>query len=162
MTVRTKERKSVSTANRLRLDEVLKSHNVMGLATVGEEGPHSAPVFYALSEDGSTLIFMSKKTSEHSRHTAKNAKVSACIYLETKDVRALHGVQITGVVDSTDDTQQKELRETYCKAYPHARLARFIGNKYRVYALRIEHAKLIDNRLGFGKAVSFDFRHKSS
>jgi uncharacterized protein YhbP (UPF0306 family) len=134
------------------------SHNVMGLATLDEDGPHSAPVFYALSEDGNKILFMSKTTSEHSRHVLKNARASACIFLDSKNVRLLHGVQITGVVESPVGKNQKEYREVYCRTYPHARLAKFVGRSYRVYALSIEKAKLIDNRLGFGKSFKWDLR----
>ncbi len=141
-----------------RLKAVLNSHNVMGLATLGEDGPHSTPVFYTLAGDEQTLLFMSKTSAQHSQHVIKNSHVSACVYLDARDVRSLHGVQITGVVDSPEGEEQNKLRDFYCVSYPHARIAKFIGKRYRIYALHIETAKLIDNRLGFGRSFFWDFR----
>ena len=158
MVIRRRAAKFSSTDDRSMLNAVLSSHNVMGLATLGDDGPYSTPVFYALADDGQTLLFMSKTSSKHSQHVIKNSRVSACVYVDAKDVGSLHGVQITGMVNSPEGKEQKQWRDIYCGAYPQARLAKFAGTRYRIYALHIETAKLTDNRLGFGKSFLWDFR----
>jgi len=144
--------------DRSKLNSILSLHNVMGLATIGPDGPHVAPVFYVVANDGLELVFMSKASAQHSQHITANPKVSACIFLDTSAVKLLHGIQITGSVDWPQRTEQGVLRNIYYKTYPYARLAKFASQDYQIYRLRIETAKLIDNQLGFGKSFLWDFR----
>jgi uncharacterized protein YhbP (UPF0306 family) len=78
--------------------------------------------------------------------------------VDAKEVSFLHGIQITGTVTSPEGNEQKKWRDIYCSVYPRARLTKFIGKRYRIYALHIETAKLTDNSLGFGKSFLWDFR----
>ena len=54
----------------------LDSEVVLHLSTVGADGPHSAPVFYA-RVDGACLAFMSHPDTQHCRHLIASSGVAA-------------------------------------------------------------------------------------
>jgi uncharacterized protein YhbP (UPF0306 family) len=65
----------------IQLARFLDQNHVLSLATVGEEGPHAASLFYA--RDDRYLLWVSDPASRHSRHIERNARVSATIAPDT-------------------------------------------------------------------------------
>ena len=79
--------------------------------------------------------------------------VSAAVYLESKDVAELRGVQLRGYVSrqrSLGATESSRLTSLYLRAHPVARAALESSSPPSLYVLEIGWAKLTDNRLGFG------------
>jgi pyridoxamine 5'-phosphate oxidase-like protein len=72
-----------------RVAEFLDPHHVMSLATVGEDGPHAANLFYA--RDGCALIWVSDPASRHSRHIEERTEVAATIARDCCDFPDVQG-----------------------------------------------------------------------
>ncbi|MDP7544375.1 MAG: pyridoxamine 5'-phosphate oxidase family protein, partial [Anaerolineales bacterium] len=72
----------------------LRGHNVMTLATAGEDGPWAAAVFYV--NEGFTLNFLSAPTTRHAANIAANPQVAATVQEDYHDWREIKGVQLDG------------------------------------------------------------------
>ncbi|MCC6220668.1 MAG: pyridoxamine 5'-phosphate oxidase family protein [Deltaproteobacteria bacterium] len=133
------------------LVDILNAHWVMSLATLGEDGPYSTPLFYVATNNSQTILFLSDVTSNHIRHISKDPRVGASVYLETKQVGLIQGVQLEGVVECPSENEGKRLMEIYSKAHLNALTKKALSKNTRLYAMQVKRAKLIDNRVGIGK-----------
>ncbi len=139
----------------------LASHNVMTLATHGDDGPWAAAVFYAW-HDGS-LIFLSAPTTRHARHLAADPRCAATIQDDTGDWKAVRGIQIEGRVECLDGEAAAQARARYGGKFPLvaplATLPPAIAAalaKVRWYRLVPARVGFIDNAKGFGHRDDFD------
>ena len=140
---------------------LLSERWVLALSTTNAAGPYTTPLFYAVDADGSAvgergprLLFVSDPETEHGRMLGDGPTlVSAAVYLESKDVAELRGVQLRGYVSrqrSLGATESSRLTSLYLRAHPVARAALESSSPPSLYVLEIGWAKLTDNRLGFG------------
>ena len=72
----------------------LESHNVMTLATRGEEGLWAAAVFYVT--EGFTFYFLSSPSTRHGRAIAAEPRVAATVQEDYGDWAEIKGVQLEG------------------------------------------------------------------
>ncbi len=116
----------------------------MTLATQGTQGVYCANAFYAYDSVSAGLIFSTDTTTRHGLEMVANPSVAASIVLETKVVGRIQGVQIMGriVEASSNDTK------LYLSKFPYS-----IVMDLSLWRLEIDHAKLTDNTLGFGKKL---------
>jgi len=140
--------------------EVMTKHWVMDLSTHSSDGPHSTPLYYAVSDDGETLVFTSKPSTRHIQDVYQDSRVSAGIYLETKEIGHIQGVQIHGTVELLEGAEEKRLREVYFKTHPAVRPFVMKEKETRFWVLRVHDAKLINNRFGFGKHIEWKLREE--
>ncbi|MBQ0080978.1 MAG: pyridoxamine 5'-phosphate oxidase family protein [Alistipes sp.] len=128
------------------IDKFIKSHHVMALSTVDENGlPYSCAIFYAYNDKENILIFSSEKSTAHASHFEKNPFVAFSIYLETNIVGKIKGVQGKGKVTEASATD----RMTYIKRFPYAAIA-----PLTLWRIEPTFFKLTDNSLlGFGKKL---------
>lgn len=143
------------------LSSVLSEHWVMGLATVSKDGPQNTPVFYAVADTGKTLLFMSRSNTDHINNIMQNPRVAASMFLETKQIGVMRGVQIRGFVECLEGDEKKRLEKIYYQTHSAARALKVTGKSVQLYALRVQSAKLIDTRLGFGKHILWDSESKA-
>ncbi|MFO1464411.1 MAG: pyridoxamine 5'-phosphate oxidase family protein [bacterium] len=129
--------------------DFLQEHWVMGLATCGSQGPHSAPVFYAVLTDPLRLIFVSEPDTRHMREIAVDPRVAAAIWQETREPGRIRGAQCWGRVEMPSDSS--ELSQAYLEKFPEARLVLLASAKHRFCALHVERVRFINKRLGMGK-----------
>ncbi len=116
----------------------------MTLATQSSEGVYCANAFYAFDREGAALIFTSDSSTRHGAEMIETPRVAASIVLETKVVGRVQGAQITGRVVAGCDKD----KEIYLAKFPYA-----IVMELNIWRLEIEHLKLTDNTLGFGKKM---------
>jgi uncharacterized protein YhbP (UPF0306 family) len=119
----------------------VRQHHVMTLATAQDGIPYAAPLFYAYDEQNNRFVFASGNETEHTVQMQKNPEVAAAVYLETKTVGKIQGVQIRGRVVSADAEDTK----SYYGRFPYARAL-----QPTLWRLEPHWMKLTDNRLGFG------------
>ncbi|MBE0495764.1 MAG: pyridoxamine 5'-phosphate oxidase family protein [Campylobacterales bacterium] len=124
----------------------LKDHHVLNLATCKGNLPYTCSCFYAFDAPNGCFIFASDPKTRHIQEALENPNVAGTVTLETKSVGLIQGMQFTGHLTQSDKTAYK----LYYKAYPFARAMR-----PTLWTLRIDYAKLTDNRLGFGKKLEF-------
>lgn len=148
---------------RLRLQDFLRGHDTMTLATIGPSGePQAAAVFYA-ADDQLNLYFLSGPSSRHSQNLQRGPRAAATIQADGQAWQEIWGLQIEGTAHLVAG-----VRET-------ARAARVFAGRFdflqglldergtdgpvalrgplagsRFYVLRPAWIRLIDNTRGFG------------
>jgi uncharacterized protein YhbP (UPF0306 family) len=144
--------RSVASERRDLTLQYLENHQVLTLATVGQDGPWAAAVFYA--NDGFDFYFLSAGHTRHAQNIKENPRVAATIQEDYRDWPAIKGVQMEGVVNRLQGLPLKEAQALYVAKYPfvsnapaQVRLALARVNWYR---LRPERLYFIDNSRGLG------------
>ena len=128
----------------------IRKHHVMTIATVGDEGPWCANLFYAFDAENVAFVFTSDETTRHGAEMCANGEVAASVVLETRIVGRVQGLQIAGRVERLTDEHPlyERLRGAYLKRFPYAVVA-----PLSLWALRAHTLKHTDNTLGFGKKL---------
>jgi uncharacterized protein len=141
----------------------LAAHHVMTLATVGEDGPWAAAVFYA--HEQASLYFLSSPATRHARNLEHDARCAATIQHDVADWAEVRGVQVEGRACRLAGDDARRAHELYGRKFPLvANLARapaaiaLAFARIAWYRLEAQRLHLIDNRLGFGHRDSFDIR----
>ena len=149
-----------------RIVSLLSERWVFVLSSLDSGGqPYSTPLYFALDSDPDSshaphqspraprLLFVTDPATFHGQHLGDGpTQVSGATYLESREVAALRGVQLRGVVhhvDANTPTFDQD-RMRYLAAHPVARAPLESTTPPRLYALAITWAKYTDNRLGFG------------
>ena len=138
----------------------LGAHNSMTLATVGEDAPWAAGVFYV--NRGFTLYFLSDPNSRHCVSLARSPRVGAAIHEDYFDWRDIKGIQLEGVASAvTGRWEQAQALAVYLAKFPY--VASFLGRPLRLSKIEIggkkvsvklykvapEHIYFLDNSKGF-------------
>ena len=129
----------------------LRAHNVMTLATTGDEGPWAAAVFYASADF--TLYFVSSPEARHSRNLAIHPRVAVTVQEDYREWTAIKGLQLEGAARVVTGPEQSAATSAYRTKYPFtgtvstlaaafARVAWYMVEPDRVYYL--------DNSVRFG------------
>jgi len=134
-----------------RITEFIKQHHVLTLATCANGKPWCANCFYAYLEDENMFVFTSDETTRHIQEVKKNPEVSGSIVLETKIIGKIQGIQFTGNLFMPEDDVFRIAKSTYLKKFPFAALM-----NTTLWVLKINHIKMTDNRLGFGKKLIWE------
>lgn len=135
--------------------EYLAGHRVMTLATVGEEGPWAAAVYYV--NDGLELEFLSAPHTRHARNVERYPGVSITIQDQDDDWLEIRGIQLEGRVDRLWGAAREAAIRRYAGKFTylpfdHPALSGplQVVDWYRIRPVRIFW---IDNRLAFGRRV---------
>lgn len=131
-----------------RIRSLLRRHHLLSIATVSERGPWCASCFYAWDEENNTLVITTDTDTRHGAESLSNPSVAGTIALETKRVGRIHGAQFTGIVREPDGDELKRARKVYLKRFPYA-----LAADLHLWIILLNHIKLTDNRLGFGKKI---------
>lgn len=130
----------------------LRSHQVMTLATAGEDGVWAAAVFYV--NEGFDLYFLSAQHTRHARHIASDGRVAATIHEDYDGWEAIQGIQLEGVARVLEGAERETAILLYEEKYPFVAQAdqQIQAALARVdwYRLRPEALYFIDNSRGFG------------
>jgi uncharacterized protein len=103
----------------------------------------SAPCFY-LRYGEHSLLFKSAPESRHMKEISISAEVSGSIYVETREIAAIQGIQFSGRCHPAEN----KACEHYNLRFPEA--AAFPGIVYEIQLLEIKYT---DNSLGFGTKI---------
>lgn len=148
------------TALRTVILKYLGSHNTLALATLHENAPHCAAVFYV--NIGFKLYFVSSPTSRHGIDLSHLAHVSATINEDYALWRSIKGIQLEGTVRKMGGIWTNgRLAIAFTKKFPDVtdffssprQLGKEIVAKVQgveFYELSPSRLKYIDNELGFG------------
>lgn len=132
----------------VKIVDFINEHHVLSLATALENRPYTSNCFYVFLPKENAFIFTSDPETTHGKQMLENKNVSLNIFLETKAVGKIQGLQITGEVKVLTSEEEKKAKMSYLKEYPFAILK--LETMWKVYP---NFMKLTDNRLGFGKKV---------
>ena len=123
----------------------INKHHVMSLATTDFQTQSVCSLFYAYNRDFNSFIVACNETTTHMQHIAQNNKVAGNIYLETKMIGKVQGVQFRGVFTELEDS---ELEYCFFKKFPYA-----LALTPKLWQIKVEYFKMTDNTLGFGKKL---------
>lgn len=134
------------------LAALLTAHHVLHLATVGEGGPHAAPVFFALHDEA--LVWISATTVLHSRHIGAGAAVAASLGPSTPSLGLIEGLQLRGLADCPE---QGPLRGAWLARFPLAAPMVATAVDHRFYRLRLTWARLVRTVAGVSRNQEWSF-----
>ena len=133
-----------------RIVKFIKKHHVLTVATCVDNKPWTANFFYAYMEEENCFVFTTDDDTRHGKEFDANPGVAGSVVLETKIIGKIRGLQFEGEVSKPDEELYGKVRKAYLKRFPVAMLM-----ETNLWVLKITHAKLTDNRLGFGKKVKY-------
>jgi uncharacterized protein YhbP (UPF0306 family) len=81
-----------------------------------------------------------------------NDRVSCTIALETRIVGKIRGIQFTAVIRPLEGEELRRARRAYLRRFPVARLMPDL----HLWAIDPNYIKMTDNRLGFGKKLTWN------
>ncbi|MBI3395134.1 MAG: pyridoxamine 5'-phosphate oxidase family protein [Spirochaetia bacterium] len=121
----------------------LESRHIFVLSTEHQGQPYSAPLFYIFLNAGvPALVFASSPETRHMVEAAENARAAGAVYVDTRSVAQIQGVQCTGrVVSAALDSNAVE---RYTTAFPE-----IMSIGAPLWRLEIDFLKYTDNRISF-------------
>ncbi len=129
----------------------IQKHHVLTLATSVNNMPWCANCFYVYSEEDNVFIFTSDHNTKHIKDVKENNTVAGSVVLETSAVGKIQGIQFTGKMYVPKNDLLKKANKLYLKKYPFAKLM-----NTQLWTLSPDFIKLTDNRLGFGKKLTWN------
>ena len=131
-----------------RIVEFIKEHHVLTLATCLENYAWCANCFYIYLEHENCFVFTSDDKTKHVQNVLANANVAGSVVLETNTVGKIQGIQFNGVMEKPEKSLASIAKKAYLKRFPFAVLM-----KTSLWTVKLNHIKMTDNRLGFGKKL---------
>ena len=126
----------------------LAAHNVMTLAT---KSVWAAAVFYA--NEAFTLYFVSSPRSRHALDLARDPRAAAAIHEDTRDWRAIQGIQLSGTVEKLEGAMRDAALACYAQKFRFVESDPLLQQalaKAACYRLVPDELHFIDNAAGFG------------
>ena len=146
---------------------LIQGESTLTIATAGESGPWSAPVYF-VCVNGS-FYFFSSPQSRHIRQAVDSGKTAASLFHPADSWQAIRGIQMAGKVERVDSMALSiKVIAMYLKRFTFAReffpdnptpdLEAFFSRfKARLYAFTPTAVYYIDNRFGFGARQRIDW-----
>jgi len=123
----------------------LEEHHVLSLASSADDELSVCSLFYTFSLEKLSFIVASNEETTHIEHIKENSTIAGNIFLETKVIGKIQGVQFRGEFVKLQDS---ELEELYFKEFAHARVM-----KPALWQIKVKYFKMTDNTFGFGKKI---------
>ena len=134
-----------------RIKSLFRRHHVLSIATVSERGPWCASCFYAWDEENNTIVITTDQATRHGAEFRSYPQVAGTIALETMRIGRIRGAQFTGTVTEPEGDELARARKIYLRRFPYAALV-----DLHLWVITLNHIKLTDNRLGFGKKIIWE------
>jgi len=128
-----------------KIENFLSDHHVLSLATNGDDGLNVCNLFYAYDQEDVSFVVASSDDTNHIKDVLKNSFVAGSVFLETKTVAKIQGLQFKGEFSLLEDERLKKL---YFKTFPYS-----IALTPKLWKIRANYFKFTDNTLGFGKKL---------
>jgi hypothetical protein len=133
-----------------RIVEFINEHHVLTLATSFNEEPWVANCFYVYMEDENSLVFTSDFDTKHIQQASHNIFVAGSIVLETSIIGKIQGIQFQGIISQPQGELHEKAKKAYLKRFPIAMLM-----ETHLWVVDLTYIKMTDNRLGFGKKLTW-------
>ncbi|WP_281951908.1 pyridoxamine 5'-phosphate oxidase family protein [Nitrosophilus kaiyonis] len=128
-----------------KLEKFLESQHIMTICTSSENIPYCATCFYVYDKKRDILIFASDEDTLHIKLLKKNIYASGTIFLDTKKVSKIEGVQFQGSLLEDID---KESQKIYFEKFPFTKAI-----NPKLWGIKIKFLKYTNNSFGFGKKI---------
>ena len=130
--------------NLAKIEEFLKEHHLLTLATSSDNLPQVANLFFTYDKKEVVFLVASDFKTEHIKNVLKNPNVAGSVALETSNVGKIQGIQFKAIM-SEGDSKDKEY---YLRVFPFSRVMNPI-----IWKISLQEIKFTDNHLGFGKKL---------
>lgn len=97
------------------------------------------------------LFLLSEQETQHAQMILRNPKVSGTVAGQPRIVARIQGLQFSGICHVLEGEESKAARKLYLRRFPVA-----LASRAPLWALKINKAKLTDNRLGFGSKILWE------
>ena len=136
-----------------RITDFIREHHILTLAVTRDNEPWCATCYYAYEKDINRFIVTSAPDTRHMRSVTEggNDRVSCAIALDTRIVGKIRGIQFTAVILPLEGEELRRARRAYLRRFPVARLMPDL----HLWAIDPIYIKMTDNRLGFGKQLTW-------
>lgn len=130
----------------------LQTHQVMTLATMGEDGVWATAVFYANQDFN--LYFLSAEHTRHVQNLNSQPHIAATIQEDYRDWQNIKGIQLEGFVEQLSGSEKIKTITKYTEKFlflanPNTKITAAL-TKVNWYQLTPTHLYFIDNSKGFG------------
>ena len=112
--------------------------------------PYCFSCFYAFNYKDGLLYFKSSASSYHATQMKKNPFVAGSILPDKLSKLVVKGIQFEGIVLNEDDPLAKQASSIYLKQHPIA-----MAIQGEIWTIQINHIKMTDSKLGFGKKITW-------
>ena len=129
----------------------LNKQHVLALCAVADGEMWSANCFYVTDTESMTLYFMTEMKTLHGTLMAKSQHIVGTFATHPKTIALIKGIQYRGEATVLSGEEEAHARHLYCRHFPVA-----IAMKAPVWGLKLNHIKMTDNALGFGKKLLWD------
>lgn len=138
------------------MNEIIKlfigEQTCSSICCVDETGqPYCFSCFYAFHADAGLLYFKSSENSRHAGLMKKNPFVAGTILPDKLNKISIKGIQFEATVLDTQQPLVKRSLGIYIKKHPLA-----LAIPGEIWALQINHIKMTDSTLGFGKKIIWE------
>jgi len=146
---------------------LIQAESTLTLATAGESGPWSAPVYFVCING--SFYFFSSPQSRHIRQALGSGKAAASLFHPADSWQAIRGIQMPGTVERVQSMALSiKVIGMYLKRFtfameffpdnPTPDLEAFFSRfKARLYAFAPTAVYYIDNRSGLGTRQQIDW-----
>lgn len=159
--------KSICSDGRDAALELIQNQSTLTLATSGEAGPWSAPVYYVCID--TSFYFFSSPQSRHIQQSLDSGQAAASLFGQADSWQTIRGVQMAGTLERVrSSTLSLKVIAAYLKRFPftwdffpdnptpgpEAFFSRF---RARLYMFTPTQVFYTDNRFGFGNRQPIDW-----
>ncbi|MBI2285031.1 MAG: pyridoxamine 5'-phosphate oxidase family protein [Bacteroidetes bacterium] len=131
------------------IDNYILQQTAASICCIGEKGkPYCFSCFYAYNRKDHLLYYKSSADTLHSIHLLSNPHIAGTILPDKLQKLLVKGVQFEGELLSQDHTLSKNAATQYYLRNPMA-----VAVPGIVWTIRIDHIKMTDSSLGFGKKI---------
>lgn len=136
--------------------QFLEQQNCASVCCIDEEGkPYCFSCFYAFNRQEGLIYFKSSANSHHARLMKNNPVVAGTVLPDKLNLLTIKGIQFEAIVLDTQLPLVKKGVTSYFKKHPAA-----LVMPGEIWALQIEHIKMTDSTLGFGKKIIWNRAEK--
>lgn len=116
----------------------------------GEGHPYCFSCFYAFHQEAGLMYFKSSASSHHSALMKTDPFIAGTVLPDKLNKLIVKGIQFRGIILDDQHPLVKSALGNYLKQHPLA-----LAIPGEVWTIRIDHIKMTDSTLGFGKKITW-------
>lgn len=137
------------------IDHYISQQTAASICCIDEKGkPYSFSCFYAYNGKDHLLYYKSSADTRHSIYLLANPNIAGTILPDKLQKLLVKGVQFEGKLLSEDHALSKNAATQYYLQNPMA-----VAVPGTVWTIRIDHIKMTDSSLGFGRKIFWQREH---
>lgn len=137
--------------------DFLQEHHVISLAACHDNTVWSASLFYTTTVSNSPvpcLFVLTEPSTQHGKLILQNPEISGTISGQPRVISNIRGIQLSGSMHLLHDDAALAAKAQYFHRFPQAK-----GLDAPVWQITLNHLKLTDNRLSFGKKYTWSYNN---